>query len=547
MGLPTDLSVDLELRRAKVMAKLLGASPMTVANTNKLVNLFTDDGKAYVDELPEDGVIKVIIPSKTAHLDEMRDSLDEMLPAHLAYDFQHIIHIDDDDDDEESGKTDGIINVDDESTVGVDGGAFLMHANFPIFENIPYGKHYDALKYDGNVQAKSPNSFNDGLRYDSSITYNGIATDTTKVAEHCNWWFVSTGESTFNREFNHDGAIRYDGLKPQEIEFDDGMDEISSFEIVRTIDEELVSHYKFDGTNQFNGTAEASVNQIPDDVNGFLELKRFRYFDGKLNYNGGDINYFNGMIKADGKFNFEGNGIKAQIEILNDNLDGKLSNTRNVKDEPLSNSYPEISDFITQIFDRQIVELSAGVINDTIQSAVDDCNALKISKAIKYNGLKNYDGGDINYFNGAIKADGKFNFEGDGIKAKIELIAIDLDNSFSLSHFEKNEPLLYVEQFDFVSKTYDEDKICAQISFSDIAEPIDSGGNLIVRRRLIFNGYSRYRGNFEYIENARKRFNGNLNYNGVYRSSLNGSSQFNGIERYGSRKNLTCKLFCVKF
>ena len=79
LGLSTDSSVDMELRRAKVMAKLLGASPMTVENTNKLVNLFTDDGKAYVDELPEDGVIKVIIPSKTAHLDEMRESLDELI------------------------------------------------------------------------------------------------------------------------------------------------------------------------------------------------------------------------------------------------------------------------------------------------------------------------------------------------------------------------------------------------------------------------------------------------------------------------------------
>ena len=94
LGLQTDLNVDLELRRAKVMAKLLGASPMTVANTNKLVNLFTDDGKAYVEELPEDGTVKIVIPSKTAYLDEMRDSLDEMLPAHLAYDFQHVIHID---------------------------------------------------------------------------------------------------------------------------------------------------------------------------------------------------------------------------------------------------------------------------------------------------------------------------------------------------------------------------------------------------------------------------------------------------------------------
>jgi len=119
LGLPTNSNLDLELRRAKVMAKLLGASLMTVANTNKLVNLFTDDGATYVDKLPEDGTIKIIILSANVYLDEMRDSLDEMLPAHLVYYFQLIINI-------------GNVNIDSESFADVNEPALYAMKNIKL-------------------------------------------------------------------------------------------------------------------------------------------------------------------------------------------------------------------------------------------------------------------------------------------------------------------------------------------------------------------------------------------------------------------------------
>jgi len=39
---------------------------------------------------------------------------------------------------------------------------------------------------------------------------------------------------------------------------------------------------------------------------------------------------------------------------------------------------------------------------------------MTISKAVRYDGAKIYNGGDMNYFNGAIKADSKFNFVSGG-------------------------------------------------------------------------------------------------------------------------------------
>ena len=538
LGLPTDLNLDLELRRAKVMAKLLGASPMTVANTNKLVNLFTDDGKAYVDELPEDGTIKVVIPSKKAHVNEMRDSLDEMLPAHLVYDIRHIIEIDDA---EEDGKPDSVKDINDEdSTADINGSAFFMHADFPILENIPYGSWYNAPKYDGSVIAKAANSFDNKIKYDGAKFYNGINSEIEKIGKPCKWWFVPNGKSIFNKEFQCNGAIRYDGLKPLIIEYDDGMDELKNFELIQPVEEKVIGIEKFDGNSKFNGAIIANEIELPEDTGGELEIKRFRIFDGAAKYDGGDLNYFNGTIKADGKFDFNGNGIKAELEILTDKIDGKLSNRRPEKETSLKYSYQEMFDFVPKITEKQSAQVFTASVSDTLTEVKDNCNALKISKSVRYDGAKDYGGGNLNYFNGSIKADGKFNFESGGTQAKVEVIAVDLDGSFSILNPNAKKvspPFVYVENFDFVGKIQEKIYPEIQADFEDFTEVNDSEGNLTVRKRAKFDGSLSYAGNFEYSANASRRFNGGLNYNGVYKVEACGVTQFNGIERYGGRKN----------
>ena len=544
LGLPTDLSVDIELRRAKVMAKLLGSSPMTVENTNKLVNLFTDDGKAYVEELPEDGVIKVVIPSQDVHLDEMRDSLDEMLPAHLAYNFQHIIHIGDDDSDDadDDSKPDKVDDINDESTVGIDGSAFFIHADFPITENIPYGitgntPEYNVIKYDGEVQAKAPNEF-DGLIYNGEHSYNGVPSSSEKFQPPRQWWFIPAGESTFNNEFQSNGAIKYDGLKPQEIEYDNGMDELDSTTISPIFEDSISDVLNYDGKSLFDGNTLAGENQTPADSSGNLEITRYRRFDGIVNYDGGDINYFDGTLRANGLFDFTGQGFKATVEQINDRLDGEFSITKPSKEVvPLSYYNPEIYDFVQRTLETYSAEISTSAVEDSIADSYDDCNAMSISKAIRYNGTKNYDGGRINYFNGALKADGKFNFEGEGNRAKFEIIALDVGNTFSLTRIEQGTPIPYIEQFDFVNLTYDENAISAQINVEDTVSSKDCSGDLVIRQRLRYNGKFKHRGNFEHHNLTTKQFNGHLNYNSVLVIKSNGKIQFNGQELYGSRKN----------
>lgn len=84
LGINLNDEVDIEIRRSKVLAKLLGTATMTIENTNRLINLFTDDNSGYVRELPYPGTLQIVIPTAIVQLYDLRESLFEMMPAHLA-------------------------------------------------------------------------------------------------------------------------------------------------------------------------------------------------------------------------------------------------------------------------------------------------------------------------------------------------------------------------------------------------------------------------------------------------------------------------------
>lgn len=86
------LGASYELRRAFVKAKMLGMGVMTVQAIKHLVNPFLFRPDADIDELPSPGTFRVIIPSGTDHMREIRQTLAEMSPAHLVYNFRFAIH-----------------------------------------------------------------------------------------------------------------------------------------------------------------------------------------------------------------------------------------------------------------------------------------------------------------------------------------------------------------------------------------------------------------------------------------------------------------------
>ena len=292
---------------------------------------------------------------------------------------------------------------------------------------------------------------------------------------------------------------------------------------------------------QFNGSAKFDGNlerKIPDDDGGKIEITKFKRFNGEIQFNGGDLNIFNGAIKADGKFNFDSDGIRARIEKFSDDLSGSLSTSKPKKEFPISEFYPEIYDYVPRTLEKESAEISLRSFDDSVENISEDYPQSVIRKVIRYNGVKNYDGGDINYFNGAIKADGKFIFDSGGSRAKVEVMAIDLDGSLSLKKVQKdNPPFSYVENSDFVSQTQDKLNLSVQNNFEEIINLEDFGGDLTISRRRRFDGYLNYRGDFEYSANGAKHFSGGLNYNGVYRQEADGFSKFDGAERYGGRKN----------
>ena len=87
----TKITDDLEARRARVKAKLLGSDVMTVENVNRLIRTFTDGDLSYVEEMNVPNQIKFILLDRVLYWREMAESLRELMPAHLGLNFERQI------------------------------------------------------------------------------------------------------------------------------------------------------------------------------------------------------------------------------------------------------------------------------------------------------------------------------------------------------------------------------------------------------------------------------------------------------------------------
>lgn len=83
---------DLELRRARVKAKLLGAQVMTLANTNALIRSFTGEEFAHVEEHAPNQ-LRVVLPEFVPYWRDLVNALLELMPAHLALEYMQPITI----------------------------------------------------------------------------------------------------------------------------------------------------------------------------------------------------------------------------------------------------------------------------------------------------------------------------------------------------------------------------------------------------------------------------------------------------------------------
>lgn len=86
LKIPNLKGYDTELRRSVVATKLLRNTPMTVANTKKLMLEFAPYGEIDIEELGENK-LKLIINNGNFIWDELLAALWEWLPAHLIFSF----------------------------------------------------------------------------------------------------------------------------------------------------------------------------------------------------------------------------------------------------------------------------------------------------------------------------------------------------------------------------------------------------------------------------------------------------------------------------
>ena len=127
-----------ELRRSLIKAKMAGWAVMTKERSEWLMNQFVIGKDGYIIELPEPGVLEMVIPSSTDYHRAMWRALDEMIPYHLAFHFLYTVYGDLEDDEAANMKDDG-------------DGDFLGSISLGWHDIIPYGTNVPILSRDGTV------------------------------------------------------------------------------------------------------------------------------------------------------------------------------------------------------------------------------------------------------------------------------------------------------------------------------------------------------------------------------------------------------------
>ena len=202
-------NLSLEERRARLRIRSHAKFPLNPAFLKKKAMDFWGLD-CYFDETEKAGYIFVSIDNyyEPKKFKEMFEYLKKVRPAHLELKYRALIEdLPDDEDD-----CDSVADINDNDRLDEDDGkSFFMQTGFPIVENVPYGNSQcDAPKYDGSVQVKPPRMFDGKFIFDGLAKYNGENTEAEQVGKSYRWWFVPTGESTFNKEFQCDGAIKFD-------------------------------------------------------------------------------------------------------------------------------------------------------------------------------------------------------------------------------------------------------------------------------------------------------------------------------------------------
>lgn len=360
LGLMPKEGASLELRKAQVKAKLQRPPIMTPLQIQSIINLFVDGKTARVYECPGTYHFRIDIPfGDLIWRAEMLEAVEEAKPAHLGFHIRYTL-----------------INheLEDSAEIGedIDEAAFLAGAAVRYEDYIPYGGGIDAAKYDGSLQYGGGQIDAGGSRlYDGATPFSGFDPgDAPQFGKELTYHFRYDGRAVFQKEFQYDGAIRYDGFRPYKLEYDDFLDELGIVFIrlgeagKPSFEDRVDTALNFGGLSQFEGEGQHGENHSPVDANGDISIRRFRRYDGAMDYGGGDINLYDGSMRHDGLFDFAGGGNRLELVNISDRLNGGFSIRRQEKGEPLIYRYPDIEDDVPDVFGSYSSQIIAGAIEN---------------------------------------------------------------------------------------------------------------------------------------------------------------------------------------
>lgn len=82
---------DYASRRAMIITKMMGNQTMTKQTIELIINQFTSNGRGYVEEDTAPGTITIVLPCTVKEPALLSRALNEMLPAHIRFEFQLIL------------------------------------------------------------------------------------------------------------------------------------------------------------------------------------------------------------------------------------------------------------------------------------------------------------------------------------------------------------------------------------------------------------------------------------------------------------------------
>lgn len=95
LGINVDTSVDLETRRASVLAKMGKPPTVTPAFLTRMINLFTTVAATQIVEHPSEYTVDIYLPdSGTRDFTKIDEAVTTYLPAHLGHTYHFKTHLD---------------------------------------------------------------------------------------------------------------------------------------------------------------------------------------------------------------------------------------------------------------------------------------------------------------------------------------------------------------------------------------------------------------------------------------------------------------------